>query len=168
MGLHIRGLSTGQRDKEVPPWRCGKEEIFIFCVSFFFSFHFIADFAASFNLATYQDGTWGTIKGSCTVVRDFADICYHSYPLYLKELRERSHNHQPHSIRYHLFPPCFCREYVLKGICHGVALWSFVDLEKFVPCETTSSTLFSTKHFRKFFYFWVSRPHGSNFTFYSF
>nr|XP_043617200.1 uncharacterized membrane protein At3g27390 [Erigeron canadensis] len=34
------------------------------------------------------DGTSGTIKGSCTVVRDFADLCYHSYPLYLKELRE--------------------------------------------------------------------------------
>ncbi|RDX70487.1 putative membrane protein, partial [Mucuna pruriens] len=34
------------------------------------------------------DGTWGTIKGSCTVVRDFADMCYHSYPSYLKELRE--------------------------------------------------------------------------------
>ncbi|KAJ4829599.1 hypothetical protein Tsubulata_014263 [Turnera subulata] len=34
------------------------------------------------------DGTWGTIKGSCTVVRDFADMCYHSYPLYLKEVRE--------------------------------------------------------------------------------
>nr|CAD1826246.1 unnamed protein product [Ananas comosus var. bracteatus] len=48
------------------------------------------------------DGTWGTIKGSCTVVRDFADICYHSYPLYLKELRESSHNHQPHSISYEL------------------------------------------------------------------
>lgn len=34
------------------------------------------------------DGTWDTIKGSCTVVRDFADICIHSYPLYLKEIRE--------------------------------------------------------------------------------
>ncbi|CAK8562396.1 unnamed protein product [Lathyrus sativus] len=34
------------------------------------------------------DGTLGTIKGSCTVVRDFADLCYHSYPCYLKELRE--------------------------------------------------------------------------------
>ncbi|KAJ8546150.1 hypothetical protein K7X08_018733 [Anisodus acutangulus] len=32
------------------------------------------------------DGTWGTIKGSCTAVRDFADMCYHSYPMYLKEL----------------------------------------------------------------------------------
>ncbi|WJX89666.1 hypothetical protein P8452_71643 [Trifolium repens] len=36
------------------------------------------------------DGTLGTIKGSCTVVRDFADICYHSYPSYLKERRECS------------------------------------------------------------------------------
>ncbi|OMP02044.1 hypothetical protein COLO4_11397 [Corchorus olitorius] len=34
------------------------------------------------------DGTWDTVKGSCTVVRDFADLCYHSYLLYLKELRE--------------------------------------------------------------------------------
>ncbi|XP_002523561.3 uncharacterized membrane protein At3g27390 [Ricinus communis] len=43
------------------------------------------------------DGTWGTIKGSCTVVTDFADICYHSYPLYLKELRDSpsSNEHQP-------------------------------------------------------------------------
>ncbi|KAI4327462.1 hypothetical protein L6164_019922 [Bauhinia variegata] len=34
------------------------------------------------------DGTSETIKGSCTVVRDFADMCYYSYPSYLKELRE--------------------------------------------------------------------------------
>lgn len=34
------------------------------------------------------DGTWGTVKGSCTMVRDFADLCFHSYLLYLKELRE--------------------------------------------------------------------------------
>jgi hypothetical protein len=51
-----------------------------------------------------QDGTWGTIKGSCTVVRDFADICFHSYPVYLKELREGSQNREPHSIRY-ICPP---------------------------------------------------------------
>ncbi|KAK9713518.1 hypothetical protein RND81_06G032500 [Saponaria officinalis] len=34
------------------------------------------------------DGTWDTIKGSCTVVRDFSDLCIHSYPMYLKEIRE--------------------------------------------------------------------------------
>ncbi|WJX17969.1 hypothetical protein P8452_07819 [Trifolium repens] len=37
-----------------------------------------------------MDGTLGTIKGSCTVVRDFANICYYSYPSYLKERRECS------------------------------------------------------------------------------
>ncbi|GAB4848962.1 hypothetical protein Ancab_003776 [Ancistrocladus abbreviatus] len=36
------------------------------------------------------DGTWDTIRGSCTMVQDFADICYHSYPNYLKEIREPS------------------------------------------------------------------------------
>ena len=48
----------------------------------------------------WQDGTWGTIKGSCTVVRDFADMCFHSYPVYLKELRECAHDREPLSIRY--------------------------------------------------------------------
>ncbi|KVH92535.1 hypothetical protein Ccrd_005422 [Cynara cardunculus var. scolymus] len=45
------------------------------------------------------DGTWGTIKGSCTVVRDFADICYHSYPLYLKELRESPSSDELRTLR---------------------------------------------------------------------
>ena len=49
-----------------------------------------------------QDGTWGTIKGSCTVVRDFADMCFHSYPVYLKEFRECSQDREPLSIRYSL------------------------------------------------------------------
>ncbi|KAF3681237.1 hypothetical protein T459_27683 [Capsicum annuum] len=35
-----------------------------------------------------EDGTWGTIKGSCTVVRDFADMYYHSTPMYLKALHD--------------------------------------------------------------------------------
>ncbi|KAK9678565.1 hypothetical protein RND81_11G219600 [Saponaria officinalis] len=34
------------------------------------------------------DGTWETIKDSCTIVRDFADLCIHSYPMYLKEICE--------------------------------------------------------------------------------
>lgn len=32
--------------------------------------------------------TYGAIKWSCTVVRDLADICFYSYPLFLKELRD--------------------------------------------------------------------------------
>ncbi|XVE82776.1 hypothetical protein DITRI_Ditri16bG0032900 [Diplodiscus trichospermus] len=34
------------------------------------------------------DGTWETVKGSCTMVRDFADLCFHSYLLYLEELSQ--------------------------------------------------------------------------------
>ncbi|RWR92538.1 hypothetical protein CKAN_02175200 [Cinnamomum micranthum f. kanehirae] len=45
------------------------------------------------------DGTWGTIKGSCTVVRDFADFCYHSYPQYLKELRQGSGTEETHTMK---------------------------------------------------------------------
>ncbi|KAK9948890.1 hypothetical protein M0R45_004444 [Rubus argutus] len=52
------------------------------------------------------DGTWGTIKGSCTVVRDFADICYHSYPLYLKELRESPASDEVRTLRLIHVPAC--------------------------------------------------------------
>ncbi|CAK7337650.1 unnamed protein product [Dovyalis caffra] len=45
------------------------------------------------------DGTLGTIEGSCTVVTDFADICCHSYPLYLKELRESSASNEIQTLR---------------------------------------------------------------------
>ncbi|KAJ0041554.1 hypothetical protein Pint_28073 [Pistacia integerrima] len=41
------------------------------------------------------DGTWGTVKGSCITVTDFADMCYHSFPVYLKELRECPHSNEP-------------------------------------------------------------------------
>ncbi|XP_027347219.1 uncharacterized membrane protein At3g27390 isoform X2 [Abrus precatorius] len=52
------------------------------------------------------DGTWGTIKGSCTVVRDFADICYHSYPSYLKELRESPSSDERQRLRLIHVPGC--------------------------------------------------------------
>lgn len=34
-----------------------------------------------------QDGTLDTLIGSCTVVRDFLDVTYHSYLDYLDEFR---------------------------------------------------------------------------------
>ncbi|KNA03843.1 hypothetical protein SOVF_205270 isoform B, partial [Spinacia oleracea] len=46
------------------------------------------------------DGTWDTIKGSCTVVRDFADICIHSYPVYLKEVRESTGSDELQTLRF--------------------------------------------------------------------
>ncbi|KAL0698485.1 hypothetical protein Bca4012_054607 [Brassica carinata] len=52
------------------------------------------------------DGTWGTIKGSCTVVTDFVDLCYHSYPLYLKELRESPASDELQTLRLIHVPGC--------------------------------------------------------------
>ncbi|CAM8898493.1 unnamed protein product [Rhodiola kirilowii] len=33
------------------------------------------------------DGTWSTIQGSFTIIRDFLDVCFHSYFSYMDELR---------------------------------------------------------------------------------
>lgn len=52
------------------------------------------------------DGTWETIRGSCTVVRDYADICYHSYPAFLKERRECSSSDEVHTLRLVHVPGC--------------------------------------------------------------
>ncbi|XP_030538788.1 uncharacterized membrane protein At3g27390 isoform X2 [Rhodamnia argentea] len=45
-------------------------------------------------LRCIKDGTWDTIKGSCTLVQDFMDMCCHSYPTYLKELHESTATHE--------------------------------------------------------------------------
>lgn len=34
----------------------------------------------------FYDGTWSTIKGSFTIVRDFGDFCFHSYLSYMNDL----------------------------------------------------------------------------------
>jgi hypothetical protein len=75
-----------------------------------------------------QDGTWGTIKGSCTVVRDFADLCFHSYPVYLKELRESSQNCEPHSIRVLDVPSCIAVG--LLGLIVDIPLYTVIALIK--------------------------------------
>ncbi|XP_058228428.1 uncharacterized membrane protein At3g27390 [Rhododendron vialii] len=73
-------------------------------VSAFEAFRQEDDFKKFFHCLV--DGTWGTIKGSCTVVRDFADICYHSYPLYLKELRESPSTNELQPLRFIHVPGC--------------------------------------------------------------
>ncbi|GJN02774.1 hypothetical protein PR202_ga20158 [Eleusine coracana subsp. coracana] len=75
-----------------------------------------------------QDGTWGTIKGSCTVVRDFADLCFHSYPVYLKELRQSSQNCEPHSIRLLDVPSCIIVG--LLGLVVDIPLYTVIALIK--------------------------------------
>lgn len=55
----------------------------------------------------FTDGVWDTLKGSCTVVRDFTDFCYHSYFSYLTDFRkEPPQNFQPYEIKLLDLPGC--------------------------------------------------------------
>ncbi|XP_071710149.1 uncharacterized membrane protein At3g27390 [Rutidosis leptorrhynchoides] len=74
------------------------------------------------------DGTWGTIKGSCTVVRDFADICYHSYPLYLTELRETPSSNELQTLRFIHVPACIIVG--LLGLVIDVPLYTAIAVIK--------------------------------------
>ncbi|XP_030975650.1 uncharacterized membrane protein At3g27390 [Quercus lobata] len=74
------------------------------------------------------DGTWGTIKGSCTVVRDFADICYHSYPLYLEELRESPASNELRALRLIHVPACIIAG--LMGLMVDIPLYTAIAVVK--------------------------------------
>ncbi|KAL2551994.1 hypothetical protein Fot_05613 [Forsythia ovata] len=74
------------------------------------------------------DGTWGTIKGSCTVVRDFADMCFHSYPLYLKELREYPTSHELQPLRLIHVPGCIIVG--LMGLIVEIPLYTAIAIVK--------------------------------------
>nr|DAD30703.1 TPA_asm: hypothetical protein HUJ06_009554 [Nelumbo nucifera] len=51
------------------------------------------------------DGTWSTIKGSFTVVRDFTDVCFHSYFSVTDDLcLQEPPDGKPHEIRLLLLP----------------------------------------------------------------
>lgn len=47
----------------------------------------------------FYDGTWDTVKGSFTVVRDFGDVCYHSYFSLLDDLRQGAPDVKYYEIR---------------------------------------------------------------------
>lgn len=74
------------------------------------------------------DGTWGTIKGSCTVVRDFADLCYHSYPLYMKELRESPSSDELQPLRFIHVPGCIFVG--LMGLIVEIPLYTAIAIVK--------------------------------------
>ncbi|GMI99115.1 hypothetical protein like AT5G40640 [Hibiscus trionum] len=49
----------------------------------------------------FYDGTWSTVKGSFTVVRDFNDVCFHSYNSFMEDLRQKEPpNGQYYEIRF--------------------------------------------------------------------
>uniref|UniRef100_A0A7N0T1G7 Uncharacterized protein n=1 Tax=Kalanchoe fedtschenkoi TaxID=63787 RepID=A0A7N0T1G7_KALFE len=74
------------------------------------------------------DGTLGTVKGSCTVVRDFADCCYHSYPLYLKELREFTASDGVNTLRLIHVPACII--VAIVGLIVEVPLFTVIAVIK--------------------------------------
>ncbi|XP_048334485.1 uncharacterized membrane protein At3g27390 [Ziziphus jujuba] len=74
------------------------------------------------------DGTWGTVKGSCTVVRDFADMCYHSYPVYLKELRESPDSNDIQTLRLVHVPACIIVG--LMGLMVEIPLYTAIAIAK--------------------------------------
>ncbi|KAJ4963704.1 hypothetical protein NE237_023643 [Protea cynaroides] len=75
------------------------------------------------------DGTWGTIKGSCTVVCDFKDVCYHSYPAYLKEIQEgNGSSDQPKTLRFVHVPACIIVG--LMGLMVDVPLYTAIGIIK--------------------------------------
>ncbi|KAI3452032.1 hypothetical protein Pfo_008697 [Paulownia fortunei] len=74
------------------------------------------------------DGTWGTIKGSCTVVRDFADLCYHSYPIYLKEQRENPASNELQPLRFIHVPACIAVG--LIGLIVEIPLYTAIAIVK--------------------------------------
>ncbi|KAH9318487.1 hypothetical protein KI387_020256, partial [Taxus chinensis] len=55
----------------------------------------------------FLDGTWSTVIGSCTVVRDFTDMCFHSYFSVMDELCEQPpKNGKPLDIKLLQLPGC--------------------------------------------------------------
>ncbi|KDP22998.1 hypothetical protein JCGZ_01720 [Jatropha curcas] len=55
----------------------------------------------------FLDGCLSTIKGSCTVVRDFTDFCFHSYFSFMDELSEKvPKGEKPVDIKLLILPSC--------------------------------------------------------------
>ncbi|KAL6510419.1 hypothetical protein OROHE_021036 [Orobanche hederae] len=53
------------------------------------------------------DGCWSTLEGSCTVVRDFTDFCFHSYFSFMDELTAEAHqDEKPLDIKLARLPGC--------------------------------------------------------------
>ncbi|KAL6329985.1 hypothetical protein AAG906_039900 [Vitis piasezkii] len=77
----------------------------------------------------FIDGCWSTIIGSCTVVRDFTDFCFHSYFSYMDELREHvPPNEKPVDIKLSKLPSCLL--VIVLGVPLDVLLITIVALWK--------------------------------------
>ncbi|XP_041006417.1 uncharacterized membrane protein At3g27390-like [Juglans microcarpa x Juglans regia] len=70
-------------------------------------------------LHCFYDGTRGTIEGSLTTVRDFGDVCYHSYFSYMDDLRQKG----PPDVDYYDIRLFYLPAAVIAGV-----LGSIIDL----------------------------------------
>jgi len=50
----------------------------------------------------FYDGTWSTMQRSFTVVRDFKDVCFHSYFSLMDELKQSCPDRKYYEIRYYI------------------------------------------------------------------
>ncbi|KAJ4831106.1 hypothetical protein Tsubulata_027026 [Turnera subulata] len=77
----------------------------------------------------FVDGCLSTIRGSCTVVRDFTDFCFHSYFSYMDELREKvPDGEKPMDVKLSKLPSCLI--VILIAVPVDVLLITAVSLWK--------------------------------------
>lgn len=77
----------------------------------------------------FVDGCWSTLEGSCTIVRDFTDFCFHSYFSFMDELNEVvSEDEKPMDIKLLKLPSCMLVS--LIGVPVDVLLIAAVALWK--------------------------------------
>ncbi|XP_022154178.1 uncharacterized membrane protein At3g27390 [Momordica charantia] len=77
----------------------------------------------------FYDGTWDTVKGCFTVIRDFADCCFHSYLSFMQDLRQREPpNGEHYEIRLLYLPGALVAG--ILGIIVDVFMISFIAIYK--------------------------------------
>ncbi|KAL5581671.1 hypothetical protein UlMin_014113 [Ulmus minor] len=77
----------------------------------------------------FADGWWSTINGSCTVVQDLTDFCFHSYFAYMDELIDKiPADEKPVDIKLSKLPSCLLVS--LIGVPVDVVLITAVALYK--------------------------------------
>ncbi|XP_041007378.1 uncharacterized membrane protein At3g27390 [Juglans microcarpa x Juglans regia] len=77
----------------------------------------------------FYDGTWGTIERSFTIVRDFKDVCFHSYFSYMDDLRQKG----PPDVTYYEIRLLYLPAAIIAGVLGFIIdfpLISFIALCK--------------------------------------
>lgn len=97
----------------------------LYHVLMIFRFPFLLFTCNSYRVSNLQDGTWDSVKKSCIIVRDFGDVCYHSYSSYMHDLQgQQPPDRKYYEIRFALF--LLPEEIFLERKCfHSVPIHSF-------------------------------------------